>query len=169
MNPPNELRSDWLKPFNEPRSNPVRTPVEFSPFTWPTRPFSPPTSQAGALNPPPLSVSEWTRRFLHIQPDPVQTDLLNLPAHRLLLNCTRQWGKTTICAAKALHFALNSPKSCTLVAAPTARQSTLFLNKIRDYLRLLATPLAPVPNLDRSILLPNQAQIISRSEERRVG
>ena len=167
MNPPNELQTNWLKPFNEPRSNPDRTPVEFSPFAWPTRKPHSPWPPAGGPSPwPPKpgeggSVSEWTRRFLRIQPDPVQTQLLDLPAHRLLLNCTRQWGKTTICAAKALHFALNSPKSCTLVAAPTARQSTLFLNKIRDYLRLLAIPLAPVPNLDRSILLPNQAQIIS--------
>ncbi|MCO5350414.1 MAG: terminase family protein [Bryobacteraceae bacterium] len=109
----------------------------------------------------PLSTAQWVAQNLAFQPDPVQTEILDHPAHRLLLNCTRQWGKTTVCAAKALHFALNHPASTTLVAANCARQSETFLAKIHSFLQLLHIPRTPVPGRPASLLLPNRAQIFS--------
>ncbi|MCL4795995.1 MAG: terminase family protein [Bryobacteraceae bacterium] len=117
-----------------------------------------------ARNPTPPTIPnplEWAAARLRLTPDPVQSEILLSPAPRLLLNCARQWGKTTICAAKALHFALHHPASITLVAAPTLRQSTLFLRKIAAFLLSLHLQPRPVPNLDRSLLLPNQSQIVS--------
>ncbi|HAX42424.1 MAG TPA: terminase family protein [Bryobacteraceae bacterium] len=108
-----------------------------------------------------LSPAQWVARHLGFQPDPVQSEILDHPAHRLILNCTRQWGKTTVCAAKALHFALNRPASTTLVAANCARQSETFLEKILSFLQILHIPRASVPGRPSSILLPNHARILS--------
>ena len=41
-------------------------------------------------------------------------------AKRGILNCTRQWGKSTMAAAKAVHRAYTRPGSLVLVASPTA-------------------------------------------------
>lgn len=110
---------------------------------------------------PPSCPGLWASSCLGFTPDPIQAELLRSTAHRLLLNCTRQWGKTTICAAKALHFALTHGESRTVVAAPTLRQSTLFLHKIQGFLTRLAVKWRPVTGLERSVALPNGAQMVS--------
>ena len=45
------------------------------------------------------------------------------------LNCTRQWGKSTVTAAKAIHQAQHEAGSLTLVVSPSARQSGEFVRK----------------------------------------
>ena len=56
-------------------------------------------------------------------PDPKQELLLRGRMHRVLLNCSRQWGKSTITAAKAVHRAYTVPDSLVVVLGPGARQS----------------------------------------------
>ena len=38
-------------------------------------------------------------------PDELQKTVLESTASRGILNCTRQWGKSTVCAIKAIHRA----------------------------------------------------------------
>src|SRR5829696_8970800 len=66
------------------------------------------------------------------RPDPWQEDILRSPSKRLLLNCARQSGKTTVVAALALHKAIYKPKSLSLIFAPTQDQSTEFFKRVEE-------------------------------------
>ena len=54
------------------------------------------------------NAGDWARRRLEFSPDAVQEHVLTTPSRRLVMNCTRQWGKSTVTAAKAVHQALHS-------------------------------------------------------------
>jgi Terminase large subunit, T4likevirus-type, N-terminal len=62
-------------------------------------------------------------RSLGIEPDAWQEDLLRSTAPRILLNITRQGGKSTMAAIMALHQALTTPRSLVLILAPSERQA----------------------------------------------
>jgi hypothetical protein len=60
---------------------------------------------------------------LGIVPDGWQEQFLRSSADRVLLNCARQSGKSTMSALIALHRALYHPDSLVLCLAPALRQS----------------------------------------------
>src|ERR1700740_1611292 len=62
--------------------------------------------------------------------DQWQTDVLLSRDRQLLLNCCRQAGKSTVVSALALHTALFTPGSLTLVLSPGQRQSSETFKKI---------------------------------------
>src|SRR5215475_845659 len=82
-------------------------------------------------------VAEWVRTNLGFAPDSEQERVLNAAGRRVLLNCTRQWGKSTVTAAKAVHCAYTRAGSLTLVVSPSARQSGEFVRKAEEFLRRL--------------------------------
>ncbi len=96
---------------------------------------------------------------LGISPDPWQEDLLNSSAKRVLLNITRQGGKSSTSAIIALHRALYHPGSLVLCLAPAERQSKELFAKIADFYRRLHD--APPPESDRKLgmNLPNASRI----------
>jgi len=57
-------------------------------------------------------------KLLSLEPDPWQRDLLTSTHKRVILNCSRQSGKTTIVSVLALHHALIHPKSLVLIFSP---------------------------------------------------
>jgi hypothetical protein len=57
-----------------------------------------------------------------LTPDPWQREVLTTHAPRVLMNCCRQSGKSTVAAAIALAEALQ-PSTLTLVLSPSLRQS----------------------------------------------
>ena len=65
-----------------------------------------------------LDSVEFARTRLKFEPDERQIEVLRSEAKRGILNCTRQWGKSTVAAAKAVHRAFTRPKSLVLVASP---------------------------------------------------
>lgn len=65
--------------------------------------------------------------------DPWQEDLLRSDAARVLLNITRQGGKSTMAALIALHEALTAPAALVLVLAPSERQSKELFSKIAGF------------------------------------
>jgi hypothetical protein len=79
---------------------------------------------------------------LGISPDAWQRDLLGSTAGRVLLNCCRQSGKSTMSALLALHRALYQPGSLILCLAPSERQAKELFGKVTDFYRELhgATP-----------------------------
>src|SRR5437899_1610555 len=83
------------------------------------------------------TAADWARRELGFEPDATQARVLNSTSRRVLLNCTRQWGKSTVTAAKALHQAWMVEGSLTLVVSPSARQSGEFLRKAEEFARRL--------------------------------
>lgn len=67
-----------------------------------------------------------------IDPDPWQRAVLQGAASRTLLLVTRQGGKSTITAGKALHRALYTPGSLVLLLSPSLRQSQELFGKVRS-------------------------------------
>src|ERR1017187_3162976 len=73
----------------------------------------------------------WVGGKLAFEPDAAQARALRSQSKRGLLNCSRQWGKSTVTAAKAVHQAFTVAKSLTLVVSPSARHSGEFIRKER--------------------------------------
>jgi hypothetical protein len=81
-----------------------------------------------------LDPATWAAKRLGFDPDPWQAEVLRSDSKRILLNCSRQSGKSTITSALALHTAIYKPGSLTLCLSPTLRQSSeLFHNVSRFY------------------------------------
>lgn len=102
----------------------------------------------------------FVRTRLGFEPDNQQTEVLRSEAKRGILNCSRQWGKSTVMAAKAVHRAFTRRGCTVLVASPGQRQSGEFIRKARDFLaRLGLSPRGDGFN-GNSLLLPNGSRII---------
>jgi hypothetical protein len=74
---------------------------------------------------------------LGIVPDRWQRDLLRSRSARILLNCSRQSGKSTMAALIALHRALYHPGSLALILAPAERQAKELFAKVTEFYRAL--------------------------------
>ena len=76
----------------------------------------------------------WCREALDLEPDPWQAEVLRSDSKRILLNCSRQSGKSTVTSILALHTATYQEESLVLCLSPTLRQSgELFRNVSRFY------------------------------------
>jgi hypothetical protein len=110
------------------------------------------------------SVVEFVRKRLQFEPDERQTEVLLSGAKRGILNCTRQWGKSTVGAAMAVHRAYTE-KSCTvLVASPSGRQSGELVMKAEAMLGVMGISTQGDGNNAGSLLLPNGSRIIGLPE-----
>ncbi len=67
---------------------------------------------------------------------PWQKEALNPLHRRLMLNCARQSGKSTIVAGLALHTAKHKMNSLVLIFSPTEDQSKETIKKVQDYMDL---------------------------------
>ncbi len=70
-----------------------------------------------------------------LDPDRWQEGVLRSESKRLLLNASRQSGKTTVVAALALHKALYAPRSFCLIFSPSLDQSLEFFRRVADLCR----------------------------------
>ena len=109
----------------------------------------------------PESVVEFAQQTLAFPADSHQQDLLAATARRVIVCCTRQWGKSTTAAVKALHHALHNPGSLTLIASRTRRQAGELLEKVITFARTLDLPIRAAPRHSDSLLLPNASRIIA--------
>jgi hypothetical protein len=98
---------------------------------------------------------------LGIIPDGWQEDFLRSSADRVLLNCSRQSGKSTMSAMIALHRALYHPGSLVLCLAPALRQSQELFGKVAGFYRDLGRPVAPQGERKLSLELENGSRIIT--------
>src|SRR5690242_14581772 len=73
---------------------------------------------------------------LDFRPDKLQRAVLDVHARRGILNCSRQWGKSTLTAVKAVHRALTS-ESLIVVVSPCERQSGEFVRKAARFVSKL--------------------------------
>src|SRR5436190_4500775 len=81
-------------------------------------------------------IVEFTRQRLGFDPNPLQASMLR-GGRRGIVNCTRQWGKSTVAAAKAVHRAVCQPDSLILVLSPSERQSGEFVRKAEEFVSRL--------------------------------
>jgi hypothetical protein len=100
-------------------------------------------------------------RELGLEPDPWQERLLRSSADRVLLNCCRQSGKSTMTGLIALHRALYHPGSLLLCLAPALRQSQELFGKVLGFYRDLDRPIAPQAERKLSLELENGSRIVT--------
>src|ERR1700722_16341929 len=100
-------------------------------------------------------------------PDPWQARVIRTRPRQLLLNCSRQSGKSSTVAAGAIDEALFRPESLTLVLSPSLRQSQELFRVVMGVHRKIGieidreaepTPRAEFPNGSRIIALPGSKE-----------
>jgi len=98
-----------------------------------------------------------------ITPDLWQADLLRSSDKQMILNCSRQSGKSTISAVLGVHQAIYTPGSLVLLLSPSLRQSQELFRKIKDIYNALESPAMPKP-IEESALrleLSNGSRIVA--------
>lgn len=94
-------------------------------------------------------------------PDPWQKDVLRWDGKRLLMNCSRQSGKSTLSAILALHRALYFSMSLILLLSPSLRQSSELFRKVTEFLRKLSVRPRLLEDNRLSCVLSNKSRIVS--------
>jgi hypothetical protein len=117
--------------------------------------MSPQRHLALALNPALILAAQG------IAPDPWQQELLVAPARQVLLNCSRQAGKSRTVSALALHAALFHPASLTLLVSASLRQSVELFRKVVEGYVALRRPVKAVGDSQTTLELTNRSRIVS--------
>jgi hypothetical protein len=107
-------------------------------------------------------------RNLGLEPDPWQVEVLEAGHPRLLLNCSRQAGKSTTVGVLALTEAVFLPGTQVLLLSRSLRQSTELFRIVTDFYARLKSPLIKrqtrgelqLDNHSRIVCLPCQEQTI---------
>ena len=94
-------------------------------------------------------------------PDPWQADVLRSTAPRILLNASRQSGKSTTIATLAVHQALYMPGALVLLLSPTLRQSGELFRKCLHVYRSTERPIPPDSETALTLSLQNGSRIVS--------
>jgi terminase large subunit-like protein len=98
---------------------------------------------------------------LGFTPDPWQETVLRWTGKRLLMNCSRQSGKSTTAAILGLHRALYHPKSLVLLVSPSLRQSSELFRKVTEFLGNLSVRPKLLEDNRLSCTLQNKSRIVS--------
>lgn len=107
-----------------------------------------------------LTRGELLRR-LKLTLDPWQQEVADCRDRRLLLNCARQSGKSTVVAFMALERALLVPDSLILVLSPGDRQSKLLFETVMRMYRKAGRPVAALVENKLSLELANGSRIFA--------
>lgn len=99
-------------------------------------------------------------RRLGFVADERQEEVLRAAGKRVLLACSRQWGKSTVAALKAVHRAWTEPGCLVLVVSPVERQTEEFLLKAEEMVRELGVRVRGDGRNPMSILFPNGSRIV---------
>jgi hypothetical protein len=107
-------------------------------------------------------------RNLGLEPDPWQTDVLEGRHPRLLLNCSRQAGKSTVVALLGLVEAIFEVGAKILLVSRSHRQSMELFRIVTDFYRRLGFPMQErqtseelqLSNLSRIVCLPCREETI---------
>jgi hypothetical protein len=86
--------------------------------------------------------------------------MLESDANQGILNCSRQWGKSTVGAVKAVHRAYTRPGSLIVVASPSERQSAELVMKAAGMVEMLGIPARGDGSNKISLVFPNKSRII---------
>jgi hypothetical protein len=103
----------------------------------------------------------FAKEELHFIPDPWQEDVLRYDGSKMILNCCRQSGKSTITAVKALHRALFFPGSLVLLISASMRQSSELFKKVISELDKLPDQPRRVEDNRLSVTLETGSRLVS--------
>jgi hypothetical protein len=96
-----------------------------------------------------------------ITPDDWQADLLRARDHQVIMNASRQSGKSSVSALLALDEVLHRPPALALLLAPALRQSQELFRKVKQYLQALGYPVPIVQESALALELANGSRIVS--------
>lgn len=114
----------------------------------------------------------FAETFFNFKPTQYQADLLRDESKRIVVRWSRQSGKTTTIALRAIWYALSHSKTLTLIIAPSLRQSMIMSDRITDFLgslpplyfrlfvKKLQRTIIQLNNNSRIIALPNNPQLL---------
>lgn len=108
-----------------------------------------------------MSSASTFSSYCGLSPDPWQHELLTSKAKRMLINCSRQSGKSTTLATLALHTALYKDESMVLMLSPSLRQSGEIFRKCLHVYRSLERPVPADSETALTLSLENGSRIVS--------
>lgn len=92
--------------------------------------------------------------------DPWQRELLTCLDRQVLLNCSRQSGKSTAVSILALRQALFTPRSLVLLVSPSLRQSGEIFRKVRDAYEAVGRIVPAVTEAQDCLELTNGSRVV---------
>jgi len=107
---------------------------------------------------------DFCQKWFNFTPTEYQARLLRDKSKRIVVRWSRQAGKTTTLALRAIWFALRHPKTLTLIVAPSLRQSMILADKLQDFLTGLppSSRKAIIDKLQRTVIrFKNASRIVA--------
>jgi hypothetical protein len=101
------------------------------------------------------------RECLQVEPDGWQKQILRFTGKRLIMNCSRQSGKSTTSAVLALYRAMYYPNNMILLISPSLRQSSELFRKVAGMLKTLKQQPKRVEDNKLSLVFANGSRIVS--------
>jgi hypothetical protein len=95
-----------------------------------------------------------------LRPDPWQRALLLSGDRQVLLNASRQSGKSTVVSALALHTVLFTPGALVLLVSPSLRQSAEIFRKVLDAYKALGRPVPALSRTQLRLELANGSRVL---------
>jgi hypothetical protein len=103
----------------------------------------------------------FAKEALQFDADEWQKALLRTTAPQVILNCSRQSGKSTCTAVLAVHRAMFSPESLILLISPSLRQSKELFAKVVGFLKSLQPAVVLDEDNKSSAMLASGSRIVS--------
>jgi predicted phage terminase large subunit-like protein len=103
----------------------------------------------------------WVKDAIGIELDSWQAEAMRSEDRRIIFLCSRQSGKSTVAALKALHRVIFHPPSLVLLISPSLRQSSELFRKVLGYLNQLHERPKLTEENKLSITLANRSRIVS--------
>jgi hypothetical protein len=96
-----------------------------------------------------------------LDPDPLQAELLTTLSRRVIVNATRQWGKSSVTALIALHECLYAAPARVVLVSPSQQQSGELFKKLHTFwTKLPGAPHARQESLTK-LELANGSRVVS--------
>jgi len=102
----------------------------------------------------------FARSVLNWSPDARQSTVLSTGARRVILNCSRQWGKSTVAASKLTHVACTRPGCCLVIVSENLSQTAEVFQKIDRFLAIAGVAVKSERGKTFARVLPNGARLI---------
>ena len=103
----------------------------------------------------------FARYYLGYRPDPWQADFLRSDSQRIILNCSRQSGKSTTTAILALWEAIYKPKSVIVLDSPSLRQSQELMLKFSEFLTMVDSSVKLDSDTKLSVRFSNGSRVVA--------
>jgi hypothetical protein len=107
-----------------------------------------------------LNAPQMARDVFGVEPDERQVEVLTAETKRFILNCSRQWGKSTVGSVKAAHRALFQGESLVVLVSPTLRQTNELFRKAARCLEEAGFDRKGDGVHELSFVLPNGSRIL---------